>query len=120
MAKTSFVDHVARTGIPDAGPKLKGVTNSEEWGARVAVERGYGPGVRTFSPSSDRLQKPQDPVDKHSANYDNDASGWVRAQGETAERRPEGFTPGYRAPHGEPGTRDGPPLRSTDKFGPHK
>ena len=50
MSKTSFVDHVARTGIPNAGPKLKGVTNSEEWGARVAVERAYGSAVRTFPP----------------------------------------------------------------------
>lgn len=26
--------------------------------------------------------EPQDPVDKHGPGYDNDASGWVRGQGE--------------------------------------
>jgi len=27
-------------------------------------------------------QKPQDPIDQHGEGYDNDASGWVRGQGE--------------------------------------
>ena len=88
MAKTSFVDHVARTGIPNAGPKLKSVTNSEEWGARVAVERGYGPGVRTFEPPPER-SLPQDPVDKpEDRNYNATPNNWLRAGNEDATTKP--------------------------------
>ena len=103
-----------RTGIPDA-PGLGKVTNASEWGERTATER-YGYGTQTFSPPKD-VQAPQDPVDKHSPNYDNDASGWLRAEGETAEHRPN-FMPGYRAKNGEPGTRGGSKLRPGD-VGPH-
>src|SRR5262249_30779762 len=89
MAKTSFVDHVARTGIPDAGPKLKGVTNSEEWGARKAEER-YNQGVRVFSPPEDvhAPQKLGDRSNLQDSNYTNDASGWVRAPNEDATTKP--------------------------------
>jgi hypothetical protein len=42
---------------------------------------------------------------------------WRRGAGESGEGKPN-FDPGYRAPHGEPGTRGGPPLRKGAK-GPH-
>jgi len=87
MAKTSFVDHVARTGIPDAGSKLKGVTNSEEWGARKAEER-YGQGVRTFAPPPER-SLPQDLVDKSGdRNYNQTPNNWLRGAGESAMGKP--------------------------------
>jgi hypothetical protein len=79
MAK-SFVDHKARTGIPDAGSKLKGVTNSEEWGAAKAVER-YGQGVRTFPPPQD-AHRPQAPEYKQGPAHDNDTpNDWRRGFG---------------------------------------
>jgi hypothetical protein len=48
-------------------------------GKRRASKIG-GDGSGTFSPPSQNQQKPQDPIDKHGANYNNDASGWVRGQ----------------------------------------
>lgn len=90
---------------------LRSVANEEAWGEAKATQR-YGGGTRTFGPPKD-VQAPQDPVDKHSPNYDNDTSGQIRAEGENAEHGPAAYVPGYRAPRGEPGTRGGPPLRMT-------
>src|SRR5215813_15369787 len=91
MSKTSFVDHVARTGIPNAGPKLKGVTNSEEWGARVAVERAYGSAVRTFPPPEDQAgpQRLGDDSNLQDNQYGNNTRpGWLRATNEDATTKP--------------------------------
>jgi hypothetical protein len=86
MAK-SFVDHKARTGIPDAGSKLKGVTNAEEWGARKAVER-YGQGVRTFPPPKD-ASAPQDPMDKRGPDTGEvNPNSWLRGGHESSEQMP--------------------------------
>jgi len=88
MAKTSFVDHVARTGIP-GHPKLKNVTNSEEWGARKAEER-YNQGVRVF-PSPPERSLPQDPVDKPGDRSYNEVreSSWLRGgPKESAQGKP--------------------------------
>ena len=79
MAKTSFVDHVARTGLKDAGPKLKGVTNAEEWGARKAVER-YGQGVRTFPPPKNRSM-PEDRQSRPDGYNEVPSSSWLRGGG---------------------------------------
>jgi len=59
--------------------------NVEKWGRATAKAR-YGGGA-TFSPPADQ-SKPQMPEDKHGPRYDNDASGWVRGAGETAENKP--------------------------------
>lgn len=58
---------------------MKHVKNMEKWGKDTAKER--------YSQSGDALeggkthQAPQDPIDKHGAKYDNDATGWVRGMG---------------------------------------
>ena len=90
MAK-SFVDHKARTGIPDAGSKLSKVTNSDEWGANAAVRRGYGPGTKTFPPPRDTSQ-PQDPIDKPAGFNDVPENSWLRGGGKGAEGY-AGFVP---------------------------
>jgi hypothetical protein len=76
-----------RTGIPDA-PGLSKVVNRSAWGEQKATER-YGGGTRTFPPPSDQPQKPQDPVNKHGPQYDNDvANNWLRGAGQSAEGKP--------------------------------
>src|SRR5262249_2230681 len=112
-----------RTGIPGHSDLGK-VVNESAWGEQTATQR-YGGGTRHPDMSGGAFEdnKPQklgDANNLQDKKYDNDARGWVRAEGETAESRAEGFTPGYRAPRGEPGERGAPPLRSTDKFGPHR
>ena len=74
-----------RTGIP--GVKgLEGVLNESAHGEAMATKR-YGGGTRTFPPPSDQPQKPQDPVNKHGLQYDNDVSNdWRR--GNSAEDKP--------------------------------
>src|SRR5262245_38283143 len=92
-----------RTGIP--GVKgLERVTNASEWGERTATQR-YGGDTRTFPAEDLNANKPQKLGDKYNLqgnNYDNDVrNNWLRGAGESAEGKPN-FTPGYRAPHGEP------------------
>jgi len=106
----------------DSYAGMKGVHNVSAWGESKATER-YGGDTRTFPPEDLNANKPQklgDPSNQQGNHYDNDVrDSWLRGAGESAEGKPN-FTPGYRAPRGEPGTRGGPPLRSTDKYGPHR
>jgi len=77
-----------RTGIPGV-PGLGKVTNASEWGERTATER-YGGGTQTFPPPEDvhAPQKLGDRNNQQDSNYNNDASGWVRAPNESAESKP--------------------------------
>jgi hypothetical protein len=98
---------------------MKGVVNTQAWGADKATERYGSAGVKVHSEPAKGLgpYHPQDPTDKPvDPNY-NDASGWVRAQGSNAENRP-GYAPGYRAPRGDK-TGSRPSIRRGD-VGPHK
>ena len=53
--------------------------NTEKWGRATAKER-YG-SINGRLEGTTSGQAPQDPIDKHGAKYDNDASGWVRGAG---------------------------------------
>ena|SRR5262249_25999268 len=112
-----------RTGIPGHSDLGK-VVNESAWGEAAATRR-YGGGTRHPKMGSgdfneNKPQKLGDASNQQGNFYDNDVrNSWLRGAGESAEGKPN-FTPGYRAPHGEPGTRGGPPLRSTDKYGPHR
>ena len=91
-----------------------------KWGQQKAYERYGAPrGQHETEARGLGPQHPQAPEDKHDASYNNDASGWVRAEGEDATTRP-GYVGGYRAPRGDQsGDRGGPPLRKGDP-GPHR
>jgi hypothetical protein len=54
--------------------------NSEKWG-RAAAKSRYG-SVHGGSKAEDQHQ-PQDAVDKHGANYDNDVTGWAHNGGDS-------------------------------------
>lgn len=58
---------------------MKKIPNMEKWGKAEAKER-YGSAQGQLEGTTG-LQKPQDPIDKHGAKYDNDATGWVRGMG---------------------------------------
>lgn len=60
--------------------------DTSKWGKAAAKSR-YGT-TPTFSPPSEKQQKPQFPEDQHGSGYSNDASGWVRGAGGTAENKP--------------------------------
>jgi hypothetical protein len=114
MAK-NFVDKTRSTYCG-----MKGVVNSEAWGADKATER-YGGGTRVHDGHARAVggQAPQAPEDKHDTKYDNDVKdGWLRGGGpKGAEGRP-GYSPSHRAPHGDQGgTR--PKIRPGDP-GPHR
>lgn len=68
--------------------------------------------VNQPEPSAKEQQKPQAPEDRQGPKYDNDASGWVRSPGESAEGKP-GFDGGGP---GETGTKH-PPHKDTQKWG---
>ena len=100
---------------------ISGIKAEEEskWGQQTAYERYSMPrGQHETEAHGLGPQHPQAPEDRHEKNYDNDTSGWLRAEGEDATTRP-GFVKGYTAALGEPGTRGGPKLRDGDP-GPHK
>lgn len=54
--------------------------DTSAWGKATAKARYGGAGSAGMS-VSDKLQKPQDPEDKHGPGYDNDTSGWVKGDG---------------------------------------
>jgi hypothetical protein len=114
MAK--FVDKT-RTGIPGSG--LGPVVNRSAWSEKTATER-YGGSTKTFPAPKDACypQRLGDDNNLQGPRSLIDPSDWRRGGGGTAENRP-GYVPGYRAPHGEPGDRGGPPLRRGAK-GPHR
>ena len=118
MAKRDIVDHKARTHIDGVGR----VSNTSAWGEAKATER-YGGTTRTFPAPPDDCY-PQKLGDRNnlqdSPRYQNDTpNNWLRGAGESAEGKPN-YVPGYRAPHGEPGDRGGPPLRVGAKRSPHR
>ena len=53
--------------------------NNHTWGRDKAKERYMAGSAGMAAPTNE--QPPQDPIDKHDPNYDNDASGWVRGMG---------------------------------------
>ena len=63
--------------------------NTMKWGKATAAERygAKGNGSLNNDPKANDLQAPQDIQDRHSANYDNDAKGWVRGM-PSAESKP--------------------------------
>ena len=64
--------------------------NTEKWGKETAKTR-YGTAKGGSLACSDDCQKPQDPIDQHGANYDNDApKNWLRGMG---KNHAEGYPP---------------------------
>lgn len=57
--------------------------DTQKWGKAAAAKRYSAP--KTFSPPPDQ-SKPESVADRHGAQYDNDASGWVR--GPKGESKP--------------------------------
>src|SRR5262249_42692624 len=115
-AMAKFVDK-CRTGIPGSG--LGPVVNRTAWGETKAVERYGVPRSPNMIPEDACYpQKLGDPNNLQGPRSGIDPSDWRRGGGQGGESRP-GYVPGYRAPHGEPGDRGGPPLRSGAK-GPHR
>jgi hypothetical protein len=117
MAK-GFVDKT-RSHIAGVGR----VANESAWGEQKATDRYGGdtrhPDMGHGSGNQNKPQKAGDPNNLQGNYYDNDCrNDWKRAAGGTAENRPN-YVGGYRAPHGEPGDRTGPPLRDGAQ-GPHK
>jgi hypothetical protein len=69
---------------------MSGIRVQEEskWGADTARERyGQRQYFRGAPAPSDKLQKPQDPVDKHGPGYDNDVptNSWLRGGNESGK-----------------------------------
>lgn len=58
---------------------MKNIPNTEKWGKAQAKERYGSP--KSQLEGSTGGQANQDPIDKHGADYNNDASGWVRGMG---------------------------------------
>jgi hypothetical protein len=50
----------------------------DQWGKAAAKERSGLVSEPVISEVSPVMQAPQAPDDRHGANYDNDAKGWVR------------------------------------------
>jgi hypothetical protein len=99
---------------------------TQKWGQETAYSRyGKPSGQHETEARGVGPQHPQQPENRHDVNYDNDTSGWIRAEGETGEKRPN-YIKGYRVPDGDD-HRDGsvedqggPPLRtghSLHRFG---
>jgi hypothetical protein len=112
-----YVDKT-RTGIP-GHPKLKGVTNSNAWGASAAVKRGYCKGTEVHNEPAKGTAPygPQFRQDQRAdrSTFNDVPNDWRR--GNNAESRP-GYAPSHRAPHGDKsGTR--PRIRPGDP-GPHR
>lgn len=85
-----------RTGIPDAGSKLKNVVNESAYGAAKATER-YGYGTQTFPapPSQTFPQFKQDQCVDRTYNTV-PVNSWLRGGGsKQAEGKPN-FHRGYR------------------------
>src|SRR6516162_5669310 len=112
----------ARRGVPTASDHskpnpgaLKSVVSESAHGEAQATARyGYGtqhPDMGHGDYNQNKPQKLGDANNQQGNYYDNDTrNDWRRAAGGTAENRPN-YVGGYRAPHGEPGERAGPPLR---------
>jgi len=116
MVDKGNVDKYRRTYSSGVKAQNEGV-----WGRDKAIER-YGRLDQPDTRPADQSY-PQFKTDQRGPDWRDDAPNtWVRGFGkggiESAEGKPN-FTPGYRAPHGEPGDRGGPKLRNTDK-GPHR
>lgn len=78
-----FRDQMKTTGA--AKGRAMGVQN-EFMPARASRISG-APNSASSPPPPDQ-HKPQFPEDQHGPGYENDASGWVRAPGESAEGKP--------------------------------
>jgi len=117
-----------RTSIPESG--LGPVQNTQAWGTSTAYER-YGKPRGQHETEAHGLgpQHPQEPEDRHAANYDNDTPkdwrvGFGKGNVESSEGKP-GYVPNFRAPHGHESYRDGsvedqrgqPPLRHASPQG---
>ena len=113
-----YVDKT-RTGVP-GHPKLKGVMNSQAWGADAAVKRGYCKGTEVHNEPAQGIA-PYGPEDRQNQRadrqtYNDVAPDWRRAMGPRGAEGKPGYVPGYRAPHGEPGDR---PRGRRGDSGPH-
>jgi hypothetical protein len=74
------------------------VQETSKWGADKARARYGSLKYEHGAPPPEDRSAPQACGDKNNLqgrNYHNDTSGWLRAEGETAENRP-GYVPGYR------------------------
>jgi hypothetical protein len=77
-------------------PGVKGrVVESEKWGRATARERYGSPQHYRGAPNPKDESGSQFRESQRADKGYNDTSGWVRAEGETAEKRP-GYVGGYK------------------------